>query len=605
MLVLGLLVLSPLSAGASAVPTGDHPLPQDRGGASAAQAAAAGVDDFTFDSFSATYALSRDVEGRSVLRVEETLVAEFPPEQNRGIRRELVERYDGHPTDLEVVSVTDEDGSPRDYDSESDDDFTVLEIAEDDFVEGRQTYVITYEQHNVTQFFDDTGADEFYWDVNGTGWAQPFRSVTASVVLDDALQEALTGDTDAVSGAEGAAGPASIRRTDEGFIASADDLAPGENLTLAIGFEPGTFEPRDDGFAAAPWPSLSLVSALLAIGAAVAAVVLRRRRLRDAPGRGVIVAEYLPPTTANLLTCAVILSKQGRATTAQILQLAVAGNLRIVEEPGRKKKYGLQLVTADGADGVGLEFLHAVFGDTLTPGEGRDLEKADTRAAKRLAALIARVSAAATADGLRRPLPIALIAGVLLCAVVFTLATLLLAVASFADAVGGAVPAVFIVAAAASMTVVIVAVSKQPLEPRGVELRDHLLGLREYITLAERDRLRFLQSPEGAERTAQSPTGSESGEPASILRINERLLPFAVLFGVEKRWADEIGRKYEQNGSTPYWFEGSSAFSATVLTTGIGSVSASASSSFSSSSGGSGGGASSGGGGGGGGGGGV
>ncbi len=61
----------------------------------------------------------------------------------------------------------------------------------DDYVHGRQTYVFTYTLENVT-VHTDTGIDEFYWDVNGTGWAQSFGRVTARVTLDDSLRAALT-----------------------------------------------------------------------------------------------------------------------------------------------------------------------------------------------------------------------------------------------------------------------------------------------------------------------------------------------------------------------------------------------------------------------------
>ncbi|MFT2690268.1 DUF2207 domain-containing protein [Clavibacter zhangzhiyongii] len=140
----------------------------------------ADVDDFSFRSFDALYRLSADADGRAVLRTTETLVAEFPDEdQNRGIRRELVEDYDGHPTGLRVISVTDGAGNPRAYESESDDGALVLTIADDDaFVRGEQTYVIDYEQRDVIRPYGDTDADEFYWDVNGLGWQQPFERVT-------------------------------------------------------------------------------------------------------------------------------------------------------------------------------------------------------------------------------------------------------------------------------------------------------------------------------------------------------------------------------------------------------------------------------------------
>src|SRR5690606_8042505 len=137
------------------------------------------LDAFHFESFSADFHLELDENDRSILTTTETLVAVFPDiDQNRGIRRQLVTSYDGHPTQLRVLSVTDENGVPRNFEREDLDDSDVLEltIRDSHFVHGRQTYVITYTQRDVTKYFADTRADEFFWDVNGTDWAQRFDS---------------------------------------------------------------------------------------------------------------------------------------------------------------------------------------------------------------------------------------------------------------------------------------------------------------------------------------------------------------------------------------------------------------------------------------------
>ena len=166
----------------------------------------------------------------------------------------------------------------------------------------------------------------------------------------------------------------------------------------------------------------------------------------------------------------------------------------------------------------------------------------------------------------------------------------------------------------------------RPLTERGREARDHLEGLRLYIRLAEADRLRVLQSPSGAlrvDRPAAAPVavGTEaaaSGAPATtalidptvVLKLNERLLPYAVLFGLERQWVRELAELYEARGETPGWYAGRDGFDAARFSVAVSSFSSASSSSWSgssssSSSSGSGGGGSSGGGGGGGGGGGV
>ncbi|MDQ0744528.1 putative membrane protein YgcG [Clavibacter sp. B3I6] len=564
----------------------------------------ADVDDFAFRSFDAVYRLSTDADGRSVLRTTETLVAEFPDrDQNRGIRRELVASYDGHPTGLRVLSVTDEAGDPRAYESDSDDGALVLTVADDGFVRGEQTYVIDYEQHDVTRAYADTGAEELYWDVNGLGWAQPFARVSATVEIAPDLLPRLTGDADAASGPAGADGPAEITRTQEGFRASAADLGPREGLTLSIGFEPGTFTPRDSSFLAAPWPSLSLAGALLALAAAAGALVLRRRRLRDAPGRGTIVAEYDPPEGVGLLVASVVSGNAARATTALLLDLAVRGAVRILErDAGRKPSFALELVDPSRVtDPDERRFVAAVFGDGAGAGATTDLKRADAKITTRIQKLMASVRKRTVTDGLRKPIPVRPIVLLLVAASLGMAAALAFAVLALVGAYGGLVVVAFLVAGVVGLTVTIVAVARHPLTERGVALRDHLAGLREFIRLAEADRIRMLQSPEGAERR------DLPRDDRDVLRLTEELLPYAAMFGQERAWGDELGRRYEHERSRPGWYAGQAPFAPAAFASSLGSVSSSMHGAYSgsSSSGGSTGGTTSGGGGGGGGGGGV
>jgi uncharacterized membrane protein YgcG len=139
----------------------------------------------------------------------------------------------------------------------------------------------------------------------------------------------------------------------------------------------------------------------------------------------------------------------------------------------------------------------------------------------------------------------------------------------------------------------------RPLTDKGRELYDYLKGLEMYIKLAEADRIRVLQSPEGAERKPV-----DTDDTASMIILYERVLPYAVLFGIEKDWLKHIGTFYESTKSSPDWYNGVNGFNAAMFVSSVSSFSSySSSSSFSSSSGAGGGGFSGGGGGGGGGGG--
>ena len=139
-----------------------------------------------------------------------------------------------------------------------------------------------------------------------------------------------------------------------------------------------------------------------------------------------------------------------------------------------------------------------------------------------------------------------------------------------------------------------------PLTDKGLGLRRYLDGLKMYIKVAETERLKMLQSPEGAQKV-----GVSANDPAQLVKLYERVLPYAVLFGEEKEWNKQIGSYYESTGSSPDWYSGHGVFNAAVFSSAMSSFATSASytSASSSTSGGSSGGGSSGGGGGGGGGG--
>ncbi|MET1044942.1 MAG: DUF2207 domain-containing protein [Microbacteriaceae bacterium] len=582
--------------------------------ADAAGPRATKVDDFSFDSFEADYYLGVDADGRSTLTTVETLVALFPEtDQNRGIRRALVQDYDGHPTDLTVTGVTDESGQPRAFDTESEDGIEYVTIAADDYVHGAQTYVITYEQRNVTRYFDDTGVDEFYRDVNGTGWPQPFGSVTARLHVDDEIADRLTGDAACYWGPEGASNRCDISAGDSTdgttgsdtagttLTASQRNLAAFENVTIAVGFEAGTFVPRDNSYFASWLSWVQLAAVLAAVAAGIWGFVIRATTTRDADGRPTIIAEYTPPKEYDLMAAAEILGRPGRSAAAQLIDTAVRRKIRIIETGKRlgKDSFTLELVDPTGLSPRSEQLLKAFFGQVLRPGEQHQLAPTNTKVGKRVHEVIVAVHKDATRRGLRRTVATRNVILPFLLALAGLIVAFVAGVIMVVDARGGAWPLLLVLPGVAAVTMVSIAIFRRPLTAAGAEFRDHLRGMELYIKVAEQDRLRMLQSPQGAERVPV-----DVSDRRAMLKLNERMLPYAVLFGLEKEWAEELTHWYD---GQPDWYVSNQPFNAAVFVAGIGGISSSAStySGSSSSSGGSSGGGSSGGGGGGGGGGGV
>jgi len=569
--------------------------------------ASADVDDFAFDSMSADYTLTRAEDGTSRLHVVEELVARFPDsDQNRGIRRSIPDTYNGQPVRAHAISVTDENGAPRPIETESDDGAFHIVSRADDYLHGVQTFVVTYELENVTWVFPDTGL-EFYWDVNGVDWAQPFGEVVARLHLDAELTAALTGDAACYEGAQGSAEPcAAITRDADGagsvITARSEGIGARETLSMAVGFEDGTFTLFDTSYLASPFGWLQGIAGVALLGSVVLAVRSRRRGLADEPGRPTIIAEYTPPPGIDALESAVLLGQQTKAIPAEVLEQAVVGSIRIVE--GEKRWFGgpkliAELVDPSLADADGRLLLSGLFPAGM-PGEQYEFGRQDTRLSKVAQKILKDAESELKRRGLRREVPVGARAWPIVAAAVAGGAVFFLGLGALSAGVHPAVPVVLMVLACVVFTGVIILVARSPLTAAGAETRDHLKGLKEFIEWAEADRIRMLQSPAGAERAAV-----DVDDPRQKLKLYESLLPYAVVFGQEKEWSNHLAVLYAATGAAgPYWYAGTGGFDASGFASGIGSLSAAASSS-SSTSGGSGGGGGAGGGGGGGGGGGV
>ena len=613
-----LIVTAVLALGAPVAATAAA-VPNLAGSVSAA--VATDTSDFSFALYAGEYYLSRDDTGHSTLRTVETFVAEFPDfDQNRGIIRAIPNDYDGVPLNTTVESVTDARGDAVYFESSTVNGFTELALGTDEFVRGTQTYVISYTQQNVVRAFADTNDDELYWDTNGTGFDQSFGSVAARVHVDPAIAPFLTGNSACYTGAQGESGDCRIvQEVDpdavapdaspgaaateaapgQMFTAEATNLGPGENLTVAIGFTAGTFvqvpaQPRPEnntapGFGPAAvlggFPFGLLGIALLGGVFALARVFARPRD----PKPGTIIAQYSVPQGYNLLEAADLIGRTRSAMAAQIVSFAVRGKVRILDYPvsATGGDYTLQLLAVDGVDDQELAVLATLF-PGLAEGAVCELGVTNDALARGLVAATADATVRNTARGWRaRPAITRTRIRVLIgLAAVVVLVVAVLAIAN--PPVAWWSPLLLLAVAA---VIVGIAVARRPvlLSAAGVERRDYLAGMKVYLDLAEADRFRMLQSPEGALRVTVPRTVPGTAGPAAapgvpaapaasapdtveLVKLYEKLLPYAVLWGVEREWAAELAVYYEQDAAAPGWFVSQNAFSGIYLASALNGI---------------------------------
>jgi hypothetical protein len=554
--------------------------------AGAATASQQDLDDFEIESFDADWTLTRDAEGRARLEVRETIVAVYPDfDQNKGFYRDIPEYRHGVQLHTEVDSVVDEFGQPVPYTTEYYQDFYSVGLGDDTFVHGRQTYVISYRQVDVVEAFADTGADEFYWDVNGTGWAQPFGRVSMTLTIDPSLVPALTGSNDCAVLVGECDEPLTVDLAPEGavvFTAASNDLVPNESLTVAIAFEPGTFvpgevvvaPPTDDGGGYEPdyepptfWQTATpfVVGPLGVVIAFIAGATQGADRSRRTGASDIIIPQYTPPDGLNVMVAAYIAGRPERAFAAQIVDLAVRGNVRLLDHPDDSSApFAVELLHTDGLDGLETQLVEAIFGSDPQAGRRIPLGSSNTTLGTKLTGVYRSVDKKLKGDGLQdTPRP------TLLWSVLFFLSVAVVVIGGFLAvnrlAGDGAFEATAISAVVAFFAARATYARRStiaPLSDRGRAINDHLLGMRDYMQLAEADRIQMLQSPEGAERV-------DVDDQAQLVKLYERLLPYAVIFGIEREWSEELTVKAAAANLPVAWWAGSGDFSSWRLNSTI------------------------------------
>lgn len=562
-------------------------------------AAAGNVNNFDIQNFQIDYYLGQDANGHSTLKTIETISANFPDaNQNHGIERAIPNSYNDHDTNLQITSVTNDAGTPLGYTTYSSNGNTVLRIGQaDTYVHGLHIYKISYAQRDVTRYFNNLNDDEFYWDTNGTEWAVPISSLTARLHVGGSLAKALTGSQRCYEGQAGSTSPCSIEATEDGFMASVTQLEPNENMTLAIGFQPHTFT----AYQPSVWQQFVVIwldslpfTFLVAMAAMVWTILRWFRRSNRLSEITVIVPEYLPPKDASVSTASILLQQPGRMFSAQLIDLAVRHYIKIYQTREKSlfvpARYELEIAK----DIASLrdeerEMLEDIFDK---PTVGARLDMATLKNNRRIGLKLSdnyqkarkniRSQYGLRAHNNQQSAWFKRAATILLLAAALSLSPWLLI---------------------AAIGTYILAYTLWPLTDAGLSLVRYLKGLSMYIKVAEAERLRMLQSPEGAIKIGAP---IDTNDKRQLIKLYEQLLPYAMLFGMEKSWNKQLGQYYEVAHATPSWYVGSNtAFNAAVFGAVMSDFSQAAtySNPASSVSGGSGGGGFSGGGGGGGGGG--
>lgn len=483
-----------------------------------------------------------EVDGKGKIALTETIRYDFENISRHGIFRTIPYSYTNPSgthvsVNLAVQSVRDERGLPYRYSLSRSDGKLEIKIGDPDtLITGEHTYTIRYTANRVFRWYD--GEPELYWNVTGGDWAVPIEKSSLT------LTGAVTPEPQRIRCFTGAIGSTETACSIEpypghpGFeIKPLAALNPREGFTFAARYPAGSLtEPSNN--ARALWFLQDNWGFGLPAPALLLLIILFRRYGRDPKGRGTIIAEYEPPKDVSPALLGYLIDERidTRDIAATILQLAVKGYLRI-EHVGRKLQKDTYRLFKKKATGTELTPFERMLFDALF-GDAKDVQLSDLQ--KTLPAQLPSIKQLLKDEAKEKGfyttspnIPKAIFA-------VVGAAMIFLAFQFFGYnlpfAVGLGLTGLLTLGFAPFM-------SRRT--SQGVGALEHIKGFKEFLTVTEKDRLKFHNAP--------------SVRPQQFMAF----LPFAVALGVEREWA----KQFEHiTISQPDWYTGNwTTFNAVVF----------------------------------------
>ena len=486
------------------------------------------------DNFSADIIVSSD----GSFEVTETIVYDFGSTQRHGISRDIPYQYKrggaNYNIRIRIEAVVNAAGFALPYTTSRSGGEIHLKIGDPDiFVTGKNTYVISYVVARALNYFDDH--HELYWNVTGNSWPVPINKAQATVTLPRSLTDpqrlkqcftGLVGSTE---------NDCSVSSTDDFTVAyNADTMYSGEGLTIVLGWptgvtrQPSTWQ-QIRWFAQDNWPVALPIIVLIVM------FYLWYTRGRDPAGRGTIIPIYAAPDkiSPGLLGTVVDEKADLKDISASIIHLAVRGYLKIKEITidriiGQKTDYEFTKLKEpdESIPDFEKEILKGIFdaSDTI------QMSKLKNKFYLHLPTIKKSLYKLVVADGYFPTDPDKVRKVYALASIFITPIGFIIALAT-GQAVAG-------IAIGVSGVMVLIFSRYMPRKTkRGAEMHEKIMGFKWFLSVTEKDRLKFHQAP------AKSP------------KEFEEFLPYAMVLGVEKEWAGQFADMYV---TPPEWFEGSS-----------------------------------------------
>ena len=487
--------------------------------------------------FDAAVAVNQD----GTVDVTETITVEFRGKWN-GLYRTVPVKYHtpqgfSWTLRLEDVRATDGDGTPLKVEQHRERHYMKYKLWVPGADDATRTVVFRYRAVNGLRFFEDH--DELYWNLTGDEWDVPIEAVSARIELPSAATGIRAIAFNGAYGSTAQDADVAIEGTTV-RVTMPKPLGFREGVTAVVGWDKGAVvapTPTDTtvDFLAANWPLAIPIPVFLGM------LLLWRRVGRD-PKERPVSAQYEPPAGLTPAEAGTLLdeSVDMRDITATLVDLAVGGHLKI-EESEQPMLFGLISNTEytfsrldPPAGARALEPHEQAVLDGIFSGGKQDVLLADLQNEfyKHLPGIRDGIYDRLVARGLYRSRPDLVkgrwIGGAAVFGALF--------------AIGGAVlatrlsmtPVPFLVGGLLSAAIVMMFARIMPARSiAGAKAYEGTRGFEEFLHRVESDRFaRVVKTPQ----------------------MFERFLPYAMAFGVEKKWASAFQDIVRE---PPSWYVGS------------------------------------------------
>jgi len=513
----------------------------------------------TIDNFDVSTKINQDAS----INVSERVEYDFDSLQKHGIFRDIPIKYQARGGNFNLrisdISVADQNGTPYNFTTSYPGNNIQIKIGDaDKLVSGKKIYVINYKIKRAINYFSDH--DELYWNATGNEWTVPIEKSSAKIILPQNISADKI-QTSCFSGVFGSQAPCSTSDYDETnstakFLES-NPLSAGQGLTIVVGWPKNIVQQPS-----ALQNILDIVKdnwiLVLPLIVFFTMLYLWYTRGRDPKGRGTIVAQYDAPDGLTPAEIGTLIDEKvdQKDISSEIVGLATRGYIKITrtENKGfifKHEDYLLEKLKDDtGLPPFDEQIMRGLF---VADEKSVKLSDLKNKFYKEIPEIKNQIYSFLVSKGYfpEKPAKIQkkyVLSGILILIGIYVSLELLGAISGIITNVSFMASAFLVFSFGKIMPVK---------SKKGVDTKENIFGLKMYLEVAEKDRIKFHNAP------AKNPEHFE------------KLLPYAMVLGVEKEWAKQFEGIYNQQ---PAWYSDPTGgtFSALVLINGLNNFSHSA-----------------------------